>query len=131
MREAASARSAVTNFGVQPNHRPSGAWGAGWSPALQDMTSSQASPQGPSTGQPAVPTAPLARIDPETRRAKLALAIQREVMAGGRVESQTDFTAVIRYGRPVNNVLHLLLTLLTFGVLDLRVAPRGHHGCRV
>ncbi len=81
------------------------------------MTSSQPSPQGSSAGQPAVPSAaPLTRMDPEVRRAKLALAIQQEVIAGGRVESQTEFTAVVRYGKPVNNVLHLLLTLVTFGL---------------
>lgn len=80
------------------------------------MTSSQPSPQGSSAERPALPTAaPLARMDQEMRRAKLALAVQQEVIAGGRVESQTEFTAVIRYGKPVNNVLHLLLTLLTFG----------------
>lgn len=81
-----------------------------------DVTTSQPSPQGSSAEQPAVPSAaPLARMDPEMRRAKLALAVQQEVVAGGRVESQTEFTAIVRYGKPINNVLHLLLALVTFG----------------
>jgi hypothetical protein len=81
------------------------------------MTVGQPSVQNSSEGQPAVPiAAPLARMDPEMRRSKLALAVQREVVAGGRVESQTDFSAIVRYGKSVNNVLHLLLTLVTFGL---------------
>jgi hypothetical protein len=71
------------------------------------MTSSQPSPQEWfSAEQSALPTAaPLTRVDPEMRRAKLALAVQQEVIAGGRVESQTEFTAIVRYEKPVNNVL--------------------------
>ncbi|MDL5160600.1 hypothetical protein [Actinomycetospora termitidis] len=62
-----------------------------------------------------MPQGPLPRIDPELRRAKLALAVQQEIVAGGRVESQTEFSAVVRFEASVNHVLHLLLTLITFG----------------
>lgn len=52
---------------------------------------------------------------PDVRKSRLATAVQQEVSRGGRVESQADFSALIRYGKPVNHVLHLILTLLTFG----------------
>ena len=32
------------------------------------------------------------------------------------MESQSDYSAVIRYGKPVNHVLHLILTLITLGI---------------
>jgi hypothetical protein len=32
------------------------------------------------------------------------------------VESQTDYTAIVRFEKPVNHVLHLILTLVTFGL---------------
>ena len=32
------------------------------------------------------------------------------------MESQTDYTALIRFGKPINHVLHLILTLVTFGL---------------
>ena len=32
---------------------------------------------------------------------------------GGRVESQTDFQAIITWGTPVNHLVHLILTLLS------------------
>ena len=35
---------------------------------------------------------------------------------GMRVESKTDFQAVMMKGKPVNHILHLLLTLFTFGL---------------
>ncbi len=52
---------------------------------------------------------------PDQRKAALARAVQAEVAAGGTVESQADYSAVIRWHKNVNHVLHLLLTLLTLG----------------
>lgn len=49
----------------------------------------------------------------DQRKAKLAQAIQTEVVKGGTVETQGDYNAVIRYGKPVNHTLHLLLTVFT------------------
>lgn len=49
------------------------------------------------------------------RKTMLAQHVQHEVAKGGRVESQNDTTAVMVYGSPVNNVLHLILTLITAG----------------
>lgn len=68
-------------------------------------------PQEPAgLGGAAQPVAP-----PDVRKSRLATAVQQEVSRGGRVESQADFSALIRHGKPVNHVLHLILTLVTFG----------------
>jgi hypothetical protein len=69
--------------------------------------------EGPRT---APESAHLTLASPDTRKSRLATAVQQEVSRGGRVESQSDYSAVIRYGKPVNNVLHLILCLVTFGL---------------
>ena len=51
--------------------------------------------------------------DDATRKYRLSQAIQNEVVAGGRVESQSDFGAVMRFGNPPNHVLHLIVSLVT------------------
>ena len=53
---------------------------------------------------------------PEERKAALARTIQAKVVAGGRIESQDDFSAVIVSGGKVNHILHLLLTVFTLGL---------------
>jgi hypothetical protein len=53
---------------------------------------------------------------PDERKALLARAVSREVMEGARVESQTDYQAVMIKGRRPNHVLHLILTLVTLGL---------------
>lgn len=55
-------------------------------------------------------------LSPEERRAVLAQAVQRHVLSGGRVQSQTDQNAVILWGSKPNHVLHLILTLVTMGL---------------
>jgi hypothetical protein len=50
---------------------------------------------------------------PEERKQMLAQAVQQEVVRGARVESQQDFQAVVVFGKQVNHVLHLILTLVT------------------
>jgi hypothetical protein len=67
-----------------------------------------------------VPTAlgrpePLLRSD-EWRRAALSHTVAESFRHGWRVESQMDFQAVLVSGKPINHVLHLLLTLVTFGL---------------
>jgi hypothetical protein len=52
----------------------------------------------------------------DERRLILAQQIQMAVARGGRVESQGDTMAVVVYGKPVNHILHLLLTILTAGL---------------
>lgn len=49
------------------------------------------------------------------RQQALATAVQKEVARGARVESQSAYSAIVRYGKPVNHVLHLILTVLTLG----------------
>ena len=46
----------------------------------------------------------------------LAQAMQAEVVTGGRVESQQDFQAVLIHGKPVNHILHLIVSLFTCGL---------------
>lgn len=53
---------------------------------------------------------------PQERKALLARTVQAQVAAGGRVESQSDFQAVIVKGKPVNHVLQLILTVVTLGL---------------
>lgn len=50
------------------------------------------------------------------RKSALSLAVQNEVVTGGRVETQGDYNAVVRFGKPINNTLHLLLTVFTLGL---------------
>lgn len=49
----------------------------------------------------------------DERKALLARAIAGHVAQGGRIESQSDFQAVLVFGKPVNHVLHLIITLVT------------------
>lgn len=62
---------------------------------------------------PFVENYPSREVDLETKRHNLAQAIQREVAAGARVESRTDTDAILVIGKPVNHILHLILTLVT------------------
>lgn len=61
-------------------------------------------------------SSPLQAVTPEERKSRLSLAVRQEVAAGGRVESQADYTAIVRYEKSVNHILHLILTLVTAGL---------------
>ena len=54
----------------------------------------------------------------EERKLKLARVLAVEANNGWRVESQTEYTAVLYYGKggKINHILHLLLSLITFGI---------------
>ena len=54
---------------------------------------------------------------------KLALAISTEVSKGWRVESQSQIQAVLVKGKPINNTLHIILTVLTVGFWLLIYVP--------
>jgi hypothetical protein len=56
---------------------------------------------------------------PEQRKELLARAIASEIAQGARVESQSDYQAVMIKGKGPNHVLHLILTLVTFGLWAL------------
>lgn len=61
------------------------------------------------------------------RRALLAKQIQFAASQGGRVESQSDFQAVIVKGKKVNHVLHAILTVATclWGIVWIALAASG------
>jgi hypothetical protein len=61
-------------------------------------------------------SSPLEAVTSEERKSRISLAIRQEVAAGGRVESQTDYTAIVRYEKSVNHILHLILTIVTAGL---------------
>lgn len=52
----------------------------------------------------------------QDRKAMLAQALQTQVVSGGRIESQSEFQAVVITGRRVNHVLHFFVGLFTFGL---------------
>jgi hypothetical protein len=66
-----------------------------------------------------VPSAEPVTLSADRRSQLLAQAIQANVVRGGRVETQGPFNAVIVWGKPVNHILHLILTLLTAGAWGL------------
>jgi len=52
----------------------------------------------------------------DQRKQSLAMGVSREVASDSwRVESQSDYQAVLAKGKPTNHVLHLVLTLITLG----------------
>lgn len=64
----------------------------------------------------------------EERKELLARTVSGQVASGARVESQSDFQAVVVRGKSVNHVLHLILTLVTFtlwGVVWIALAIFG------
>ena len=69
------------------------------------------------------------KISDEERKERLARRIANEmVRTGCRVESQSEFQVVLVKGHRVNHLLHLILTLLTFGcwlIVWLIVAVNG------
>ena len=56
---------------------------------------------------------------PEENRRTLASAVQNAVVAGWRVESQTQEQAIMVRGKSPNHLLHLILCILTLGIWAL------------
>jgi hypothetical protein len=84
-------------------------------PEPEAVPQAQPTPPAEEVSQEAAAPLPSRKSD-EARRAQLAQAIQNEVVQGGRVESQSEFQAVLVMGKPVNHILHLILTLVTCGI---------------
>jgi len=61
----------------------------------------------------------VSKKSPEERKELLARAVANEIRQGWRVESQTDYQAVIVRGQRPNHMLHLILTLVTLGLWGL------------
>jgi hypothetical protein len=70
---------------------------------------------GPGEEVEQLPAAPATKT-PEERKALLAQAVANWVHGGWRVESQTDYQAVMARGHRPNHILHLILTLITLGI---------------
>ena len=56
------------------------------------------------------------RKSADERKAALALQVSQKVASGMRVESQSDFQAVLVKGKPVNHLLHGILTFFSMGM---------------
>ena len=52
----------------------------------------------------------------DERKAALDRQLQLQGAQGWRIETRSDFQATIAKGKALNNTLHLLLTIFTFGV---------------
>ena len=52
----------------------------------------------------------------DERKEILSRQIGTLLAQGRRIESQSDFQAVLVQGHPVNHILHLIITLMTLGV---------------
>ena len=64
----------------------------------------------------------------DERKQLLARALQTQIAQGARIESQSDFQAVVVKGKHVNHILHLIITLVTFfmwGIVWLIIAVTG------
>jgi len=73
--------------------------------------------------RPAGPEQPQSssRKTSEERKELMARTLQGQIAAGSRVESQSDYQAVLLKGKALNTTLHLILTLVTFGAWGLFV----------
>ena len=74
------------------------------------------------------PIPPSGRKSLEERKELLARTIAHQVVTGARVESQSDFQAVLVEGKPVNHVLHAILTIFTcllWGIAWAIIAATG------
>lgn len=67
-------------------------------------------------GAVAAPPVNTTRRTPDERKAMMAQQLQQAAARGLRIESQTDFQAVVVEGKPVNHVLHAIVTICTCGV---------------
>lgn len=59
------------------------------------------------------------RKSQDQRKEILARLVTGQVADGARVESQSDYQAVLVRGHRLNNTLHLILTVVTFGLWGL------------
>jgi hypothetical protein len=81
-------------------------------PPTQEQPPSDAPP---ATAKPEPPT--VNKWSPDQRKQALAQSVAGEVRSGWKVQSQSDYQAVmIQEGKRVNHILHLILTILTAGL---------------
>ena len=68
-----------------------------------------------------MPEMATAEMDSDERRARLAHVVAHHVRQGWRVESQTDYQAIVAKGHKHSHGLHLFLTIITAGLWGLFV----------
>ena len=73
-------------------------------------------PPPPAAAAPQAPTVTATQKTSEERRALLANALQGQVAGGARIESQSDYQAVIVQGHRVNHLLHFFIGIFTLGL---------------
>jgi len=56
------------------------------------------------------------RRSSDERKASLAQQLQSAVARGLRIESQSDYQAVLVQGKPVNHTLHAIITIFSCGL---------------
>lgn len=62
------------------------------------------------------PQSDLVHWTEDQRKGVFASRLQEAVQHGWRVQSQTDYQASLAKGHRTNHVLHLILTIVTFGL---------------
>jgi hypothetical protein len=88
---------------------PPGSPGPGWWMASDGHWYPPESNPGTTSGQPVS----MEKKTADERKALLAHTVVGLVAQGARIESQSDFQVVLVNGKPVNHLLHLVLTLVT------------------
>jgi hypothetical protein len=63
-----------------------------------------------------VPAEEVTRKAPDDRKEALARAVHTQIAQGARVESQSDYSAVLAKGHRPNHVLHFIIGLFTLGL---------------
>ena len=75
----------------------------------------------PPEAEPSAPPAGAKRgqKSSDERKAALARIITAQVVDGARVESQSEYQVVLVRGHRLNNTMHLILTIITFGLWSI------------
>jgi Protein of unknown function (DUF2510) len=91
---------------------PGATWQAGWYPDPQHVADERYW-----DGSKWTPQVREVRLrTPEERTDLLERQIRTETAKGWRLESSSRYTATLVKGKPVNHVLHLILTIVTVGL---------------
>jgi hypothetical protein len=102
-------------------------------PPQEPQTPASSFPSSPES-MPPPPAAPLGpaisttQRTPEERRAILAQQLQQAATRQLRVESSTEYQAVLVEGKPINHTLHAILTIFTcliWGIVWAILAATG------
>ena len=107
---------------------------------MTDQPDDPTAPENPQPGREATPPPPpppppppapsinVAQRAPDERRALLAQQLQQAATRGLRVESSTEYQAVLLEGKKINHTLHAILTIFTcllWGIVWAVIAATG------